>query len=42
VTAAGHPLTYRSFPQMPHSMHKYAPGSYASTPPDWAATLDLD
>lgn len=42
VTAAGQPFTYLSFPRMPHSMHEYAPDTYASTLTDWAATLDLD
>jgi pimeloyl-ACP methyl ester carboxylesterase len=40
VTAAGQEFTYRSFPQMPHSMHEYAPDLYASTLIDWVATLD--
>jgi hypothetical protein len=38
--AAGQKFTYRSFPQMPHSMHEYASVLYASTLIDWAAALD--
>ena len=38
VTAAGQPFTYRSFPQMPHSMHEHAPDTYASTLTEWAAS----
>jgi pimeloyl-ACP methyl ester carboxylesterase len=39
VAAAGQPFTYRSLPQMPHSMHQHAPDTYASTLTEWAATL---
>jgi pimeloyl-ACP methyl ester carboxylesterase len=39
VTAAGQQFTYRSFPQMPHSMHEHAPDVYARTLIDWAAAL---
>jgi pimeloyl-ACP methyl ester carboxylesterase len=40
VTAAGQDFAYRSFPQMPHSMHEHAPDLYVSTLADWAAALD--
>jgi pimeloyl-ACP methyl ester carboxylesterase len=40
VTAAGQKFDYRSFPQMPLSMHEHDPDLYASTLIEWAATLD--
>ena len=39
VEAAGQPFTYRSFPEMPHSMHGSDPELYARTVTDWASTL---
>ncbi|GAA0741027.1 alpha/beta hydrolase [Dactylosporangium roseum] len=39
VEAAGHSLTYRPFPQMPHSMHGADPKLYADTVTAWASTL---
>ena len=39
VEAAGQPCTYRSFPEMPHSMHGADPGLYARTVVDWASAL---
>ena len=39
VEAAGQPCTYRSFPEMPHSMHGSDPELYARTVVDWASAL---
>ena len=39
VEAAGQPCTYRSFPEMPHSMHGSDPELYARTVTDWASAL---
>lgn len=39
VEAAGQPVTYRSFPEMPHSMHGADPELYTRTITEWAATL---
>ena len=39
VTSAGQPVDYRSFPQMPHSMHEHDPKQYVETVLDWFATL---
>jgi len=39
VEAAGQPFEYRSFPEMPHSMHGADPELYARTVTEWAATL---
>ena len=39
VEAAGQSFTYRSFPQMPHSMHGSDPELYARTVTDWATAL---
>lgn len=39
VASAGNTFTYRSFPQMPHSMHGHAPTVYATTITDWIAAL---
>jgi pimeloyl-ACP methyl ester carboxylesterase len=39
VETAGQPFTYRSFPEMPHSMHGADPGLYARTVVDWASAL---
>jgi pimeloyl-ACP methyl ester carboxylesterase len=39
VEAAGQPFTYRSFPEMPHSMHGSDPELYARTVTDWASAL---
>jgi pimeloyl-ACP methyl ester carboxylesterase len=41
VSAGGQTFTYRSFPQMPHSMHEHDPGLYADTLTSWATALDL-
>ena len=35
VSGAGNRFTYRSFPEMPHSMHGYAPDVYAATLLAW-------
>ncbi|MCD2197169.1 alpha/beta hydrolase [Actinomycetospora endophytica] len=40
VTAAGAPIEYRSFPDMPHSMHEHDPKRYVETLLEWVATLD--
>ncbi len=40
VTAAGQRIDYRSFPEMPHSMHEHAPKQYLETVLEWLATLD--
>ncbi|WP_433799311.1 alpha/beta fold hydrolase [Actinomycetospora sp. CA-084318] len=40
VTAAGGRIDYRSFPDMPHSMHEHAPKQFLDTVLDWVATLD--
>ena len=40
VTAAGGRVDYRSFPDMPHSMHEHDPKRYVETVLDWLATLD--
>ncbi|MDL5156174.1 alpha/beta fold hydrolase [Actinomycetospora termitidis] len=40
VTDAGGRIDYRSFPDMPHSMHEHAPKQYVETVLDWLATLD--
>ena len=39
VTGAGQDFTYRSFPDMPHAMHRHQPELYARTVTEWAATL---
>ena len=39
VEAAGQAFTYRSFPEMPHSMHGSDPELYARTVTDWASAL---
>jgi pimeloyl-ACP methyl ester carboxylesterase len=39
VEEAGQPFTYRSFPEMPHSMHGSDPELYARTVTDWATAL---
>ena len=36
VTGAGQEFTYRSFPDMPHSMHGHQPDRYARTVTEWA------
>jgi pimeloyl-ACP methyl ester carboxylesterase len=40
VTAAGGRIDYRSFPDMPHSMHQHAPKQFVETLLDWVSTLD--
>lgn len=42
VTAAGARIDYRSFPDMPHSMHEADPKLFTETVVDWMATLDRD
>jgi pimeloyl-ACP methyl ester carboxylesterase len=39
VTAAGQPFTYRTFPTMPHSMHRADPALYAQVLLEWANGL---
>ncbi len=39
VTAAGGHVDYRSFPDMPHSMHEHDPKQFVETVLDWVATL---
>jgi pimeloyl-ACP methyl ester carboxylesterase len=39
IEAAGQPFTYRSFPDMPHSMHGADPGLYTRTVLEWVTTL---
>jgi pimeloyl-ACP methyl ester carboxylesterase len=39
ITAAGQPITYRTFPTMPHSMHRTDPALYARTLLEWASRL---
>jgi hypothetical protein len=39
VEAAGQPFEYRSFPEMPHSMHDADPELYARTVIEWATAL---
>jgi hypothetical protein len=40
VRAAGQRFTYRSFPQMPHSMHEADPRRFAKILLDWVSELD--
>ena len=40
VTAAGQRIDYRSFPDMPHSMHEYDPKQYVEAVLDFVKTLD--
>ena len=40
VAATGSPLEYRSFPEMPHSMHEHDPKRYVETLLEWVSTLD--
>ncbi|KAA9166545.1 alpha/beta hydrolase [Amycolatopsis acidicola] len=35
ITGAGNEFTYRSFPDMPHSMHGHDPATYAETVTTW-------
>lgn len=39
MTAAGQEFTYRSFPEMPHSMHEHDPRLFADTVLGWAEGL---
>lgn len=39
IQAAGQPFTYRSFPDMPHSMHGTDPELYTRTITEWIALL---
>jgi len=39
IEAAGQPFTYRSFPDMPHSMHGHAPETFAATVTQWLEQL---
>jgi pimeloyl-ACP methyl ester carboxylesterase len=41
VESAGNSFTYRSFPDMPHSMHGHDPATYAATVTEWLDALDL-
>lgn len=41
IEAAGRSFAYRSFPEMPHSMHGADPELYVRTVLEWVATLDL-
>lgn len=40
VTEAGRRFDYRSFPEMPHSMHEHDPKRYVETVLEWVSTLD--
>ena len=40
VTAAGQRFDYRSFPDMPHSMHQHDPKCYAETVLGWVSSLE--
>lgn len=40
VTEAGGRIDYRSFPDMPHSLHEADPKLFTGTVVDWVATLD--
>jgi pimeloyl-ACP methyl ester carboxylesterase len=40
VTATGNRIDYRSFPDMPHSMHEHDPKLFTETVVEWVATLD--
>jgi pimeloyl-ACP methyl ester carboxylesterase len=40
VTEAGGRIEYRSFPDMPHSMHESDPKRFVETLTDWVAALD--
>lgn len=42
VEGAGRSFAYRSFPDMPHSMHEHAPKQYVETVLDWVTTLDRE
>lgn len=39
VEGAGNPFTYRSFPEMPHSMHGHDPQTYVDTLTEWLEAL---
>lgn len=39
VEGAGNSFTYRSFPDMPHSMHGHDPATYATTVIEWVDSL---
>ncbi|SFT55734.1 Pimeloyl-ACP methyl ester carboxylesterase [Actinopolyspora lacussalsi subsp. righensis] len=39
IEAAGQPVSYRSLPEMPHSMHATDPEFYARTVTEWAKSL---
>jgi pimeloyl-ACP methyl ester carboxylesterase len=41
VEAAGGSVAYRSFPDMPHSMHEHVPATYVTTVTEWLAGLKL-
>jgi pimeloyl-ACP methyl ester carboxylesterase len=40
VEEAGNAFTYRSFPEMPHSMHGTDPVTYAATVTEWLTSLE--
>jgi len=42
VEAAGNAFTYRSFPEMPHSMHGSDPATYVATVTEWLTTLTVE
>jgi hypothetical protein len=39
VEATGNAFTYRSFPEMPHSMHENAPDTFVAAVTEWLASL---
>jgi hypothetical protein len=41
VTGAGQDLTFLSFPDMPHAMHRYQPALFTDTVVGWARKLGL-
>ena len=41
VAGAGQDLTFRSFPDMPHALHRYQPALFTDTVVDWATKLGL-
>jgi pimeloyl-ACP methyl ester carboxylesterase len=42
IEATGHPLVYKSFPRMGHSMHGQDPALFTETLVEWAATLPAE
>ena len=39
IEAAGHPVTYRAFPEMGHFMHRIDPQLFATTVIEWVANM---